>query len=129
MTTTIFLEQVGDGFHYFYVYYDGETYYHELHGLSYQGSNQKQKYVKVKCGIGLMNLQLRILKAMGLAHSRHNISIVYQAPQRVVDTQVFYNSLQLSGDAEVKMMWEVVAQMVARWFIASNLYVIIEPAQ
>ena len=26
-------------FHYFYVYYDGETYYHELHGLSYQDSN------------------------------------------------------------------------------------------
>ena len=35
-------------FHYFYVYYDRETYYYELYGLSYQGSNQKQKYVKVK---------------------------------------------------------------------------------
>ena len=41
-------------FHFFYVYYDGEMYYHELHGLSYQGSNQKHKFVKVKCGIGLM---------------------------------------------------------------------------
>ena len=75
-------------FHFFYVYYDREMYYHELHGLSYQGSNQKQKYVKVKHGIGLTNLQRRILKAMGLDHSRHNISIVYRAPQRVVDTQV-----------------------------------------
>ena len=81
-------------FHYFYVYYDGETYYHELHGLSYQGSNQKHKCVKVKRGIDLMKLQQRILTAMGLDHSRHNISIVYRAPQRVVDTQVFYNSLQ-----------------------------------
>ena len=77
-------------FHFFYVYYDGEMYYH---GLSYQGLNQKQKYVKVKCGIGLMNLQRRILKVMGLDHSRHNISITYRAPKRVVDMQVFYNSL------------------------------------
>ena len=75
-----------------------------------------------------MNLQRRILKVMGLDHSRHNISIMYQAPQRVVDTQVFYNSLQLSGGAEVKMMWEVVAQMVARGFVASDLYVTIKPA-
>ena len=52
-------------------------YYHELHGLSYQGSNRKQKYVKVKRGIGPTNLQRRILKAMGLDHSRHKISIVY----------------------------------------------------
>ena len=65
---------------------------------------------------------------MGLDHSRHNISIVYRAPQRVVDTQVFYNSLQLSGGAEVKMMWEVVAQMVARGFVASNLSVTVELA-
>ena len=73
-------------FHFFYVYYDGETYYHELHGLSYQGLNQKQKCVKVKCGIGLMNLQRRILKAMGLDRSWHNISIMYRAPQLVVGT-------------------------------------------
>ena len=53
-------------FHFFYVCYDEEMYYHELHGLSYQGSNQKQKYVEVKRGIGLMNLQRRILKAMGV---------------------------------------------------------------
>ena len=115
-------------FHFFYVYYDGEMYYHELHGLSYQGSNQKRKYVKVKRGLGLMNLQRRILKVMGLEHSRHKISIVYRAPQWVVDTQVFYNSLQLLGGTKVKMMWEMVAQMVARGFIASDLYVTVEPA-
>ena len=115
-------------FHFFYLYYDGEMYYHSLHGLSYQGSNQKQKYVKVKRGIGLTNLQRRILKAMGLDQSRHTISIVYRAPQRVVDTHVFYNSLQLSGGTEVKMMWEMVAQMVALGFIASDLYVTVEPA-
>ena len=73
-------------FHFFYLYYDGEMFYHESHGLSYQGLNQKQKYVKVKRVIGLTNLQRRILKVMGLDHSRHNISIVYRAPQRVVDT-------------------------------------------
>ena len=28
----------------------------------------------------------------------------------------------------MKMMWEIVAQMVARGFIASDLYVIVEPA-
>ena len=115
-------------FHIFYVYYDGETYYHDLHGLSYQGSNQKQKCVRVKRGIGLMNLQRRILKAMGLDQSRHNISIVYRAPQLVVGTQVFYNSLQLSGGTEVKMMWEFVGQMVVKGFVASELYVTIEPA-
>ena len=115
-------------FCFFYVYYDGETYYHDLHGLSYQGSNQKQKYVKVTRGIGLMNLQRRILKAMGLNQSRHNISIVYRAPQLVVGTQVFYNSLQLSSGAEVKRMWEVVEQMVVKGFVASELYVTIEPA-
>ena len=75
-----------------------------------------------------MNLQRRILKAMGLDHSRHKISIVCRVPQRVVDTQVFYNSIQLSGGTEVKMMWEMVAQMVARRFIATDLYVTVEPA-
>nr|POF24521.1 gdsl esterase/lipase [Quercus suber] len=114
-------------FHFFYVYYDGEMYYHELHGLSYQGSNQKQKCVKMKRGIGLMNVKRRILKAMGLDQSRHNISIVYRAPQLVVGTQVVYNSLQLSSGAEVKMMWAVVEQMVVKGFVASELYVTVEP--
>ena len=104
-------------FHFFYLYYDGEMYYHSLHGLSYQGSNQKQKYVKVKPGIGLTNLQRRILKAMGLDHSRHKISIVYRAPQQVVDTQVFYNSLQLSGGTEVKMTWE----WLHKWWLEDSL--------
>ena len=115
-------------FHFFYVYYDGEMYYHELHGLSYQGSNQKQKCVKVKRGIGPINLQQRILKAIELDQSRHNISIVYRAPQLVVGTQVFYNSLQLSSGTEVKMMWEVVEQMVVKGFVALELYVTVEPA-
>ena len=76
--------------------------------LSYQGLNQKHKCVKVKRGISLRKLQQRIFMAMGLDHSRHNISIAYRAPQRVVDIQVFYNSLQLLGGAKVKMMWEFV---------------------
>ena len=115
-------------FHYFYVCYDGEMYYHELCGLSYQGSNQKHKCLKVKCGISLRKLQQRILTAMGLDHFRHNISFVYWAPQRVVDTQVFYNSLQLSSNAEVKMMQEFVEQMLVKGFIALNLYVTIKLA-
>ncbi|KAF3972683.1 hypothetical protein CMV_003830 [Castanea mollissima] len=114
-------------FHFFYVYYDGEMYYHDLHGLSYQGSNQKQNCVRVKRGIGLMKLQRRILKVMRLDHSRHKISIVYRAPQRVLDTHVFYNSLQLSSGTQVKMMWEIVEQMVVKGFFASDLYVTVEP--
>ena len=114
-------------FHIFYVYYDGETYYHELYGLSYRGSNQKQKCVKVKRGIGLMNLQWRILKTMGPDHFRPHISIVYRAPQLLVGTQVFYNSLQLLGGAEVKMMWEVVEKMVVKGFVVSELYVLLSP--
>nr|POE60549.1 hypothetical protein CFP56_71167 [Quercus suber] len=74
-----------------------------------------------------MNLKRRILKAMGLDQSRHNISIVYRAPQLVVGTQVVYKSLQLSGGAEVKMIWEVVEQMVVKGFVASELYVTVEP--
>nr|POE57385.1 coatomer subunit gamma [Quercus suber] len=74
-----------------------------------------------------MNLKRRILKAMGLDQSRHNISIMYRAPQLVVGTQVVYKSLQLSGGAEVKMMWEVVEQMVVKEFVASELYVTVEP--
>nr|POE96213.1 exosome complex component rrp45a [Quercus suber] len=81
----------------------------------------------VKRGIGLMNLKQRILKAMGLDQSRHNISIMYRAPQLVVGTQVVYNSLQLSGGAKVKMMWAIVEQMVVKGFIASELYVTVEP--
>ena len=53
-------------FHFFYVYYDGEMYYHELHGLSYQGSNQKQKCVKMKREIGLMNLQTKNIEGDGV---------------------------------------------------------------
>ena len=53
-------------FHFFYVYYDGETYYHELHGLSYQGSNQKQKCVNMKREIGLMNLQTKNIEGDGV---------------------------------------------------------------
>ena len=63
-----------------------------------------------------------------LDHFRHNIYNMYRAPQQVVDTQVFYNSLQLSGGTVVKMMWEMFAQMVARGFIASDLYVTVQPA-
>nr|POF18947.1 putative lrr receptor-like serine/threonine-protein kinase [Quercus suber] len=64
---------------------------------------------------------------MGLDHSRHNISIVYQAPQRVVDTQVFHNSPHLSDGAEVKMMWEFVEQTLVKGFNASDPSVTIEP--
>ena len=48
---------------------------------------------------------------------------MYQACQLVVGTQVFYNSLQLSTGAEVKMMWEVVEQMVVKGFVASEVTV------
>ena len=36
--------------HNFYVYYDREAYINDLHGLSYRGSNQKQKLIEVNVG-------------------------------------------------------------------------------
>ena len=79
--------------HYFYVYYDGEAYINDLQGLSYQVPNQKQKLVKLKHGMHMRKMKWKIMSALGLDKDSHDISIVHQAPQQLVRTQVFYNSI------------------------------------
>ena len=89
--------------HYFYVYYDEEAYINDLHGLSYRGPNQKQTLIEVKCGIHTRKLKWKIMSTMGLDKDTHDISIVFRAPQQLVGTQVFYNSipLQCNNDANI----------------------------
>nr|POF02057.1 b3 domain-containing transcription factor vrn1 [Quercus suber] len=112
------------GRHCFYVYYDGEQYFHDLHGLSYGGESVKKKFIQLKCKTHFKKMHRKIMEALGLDKESHKISIVYRAPQILVNTQVVYNSNPLCGDADVDMMWAVI-----KWtpqFIASDLYVTIE---
>ena len=62
--------------------------------------------------------------ALGLDKDSHDISIVYQASQQLVSTQVFYNSIQLQCDDDVDIMWGVIKRTPQ--FIAANLYVTID---
>ena len=94
--------------HYFYVYYNGEAYINDLHGLSYRGLNQKQMLVAMKCGIHMRKLKRKIMSTLGLDKDSHDISIVFRAPQQLVGTQVFYNSIPLQCDDDVDIMWGVV---------------------
>ena len=64
------------------------------------------------------------MEALGLDSESHKISIVYRAPQLLVNTHVFYNSNPLGCDADVDMIWTVIKQTPQ--FIASDLYVTIE---
>nr|POF09554.1 hypothetical protein CFP56_78187 [Quercus suber] len=112
------------GRHCFYVYYDGEQYFHDLHGLSYGGESVKKKFIQLKCKTHLRKMHQKIMEALGLDKESHKISIVYRAPQLLVNTQVVYNSNSLCGDAEVDMMWAVIKRTLQ--FIASDLYVTIE---
>ena len=65
--------------HYFYVYYDGEAYINDLHGLSYRGPNHKKKLVEVKRGIHMRKLKRKIMSTLGLQKDFHDISIVFRA--------------------------------------------------
>ena len=64
------------------------------------------------------------MSALGLDKDSHDISIVYRAPQQLVSTQVFYNSIKLQRDDDVDMMWGVIKR--ASQFIASELYVTVD---
>ena len=64
------------------------------------------------------------MTALGLDKDSHNISIVYHASQQLVNTQIFYNSIQLLCEDDVDMMLVVIKQKSQ--FIASDLYVTIE---
>ena len=66
----------------------------------------------------------KIMTALGLDKDSHNISIVYHASQQLVNTQIFYNSIQLLCEDDVDMMLVVIKQKPQ--FIASDLYVTIE---
>ena len=112
------------GRHCFYVYYDGEQYFHELHGLSYRGKLVKQKFIELKWGTHLRKMHRKIIEALGLDRESHKISILYHAPQQLVDTQVVYNSNPLGCDADVDMMWTVIKRTPQ--FIAFDLYVTVE---
>ncbi|KAK7851611.1 abc transporter c family member 10 [Quercus suber] len=112
------------GRHCFYVYYDGEQYFHDLHGLSYRGKSVKQKFIESKCGTHLRKMHWKIMEALGLDRGSHKISIVYHAPKILVITQVLYNSNSLGCDADMDMMWTVIKQTPK--FIASDLYVTVE---
>ena len=107
--------------HYFYVYYDEEAYINDLHGLSYRGPNQKQTLIEVKCGIHTRKLKWKIMSTMGLDKDTHDISIVFQAPQQLVGTQVFYNSILLQCNNDANIMWGVIKR--AGQFIVFGLYV------
>ena len=89
------------GHHYFYIYYDGEQYYHDLHRLSYRGQLLKQKFIKLKCGTHLRKMHRKIMAALGLDRESHKIFIMYRAPQLLVNSQVFYNSNMLPSDDDV----------------------------
>ena len=112
------------GRHCFYVYYDGEQYFHDLHGLSYKGESVKQKFIELKWGTHLRKMHRKIMEALRLDRESHKISIVYHAPQILVNTQVVYNSNSLGCDADVDMMWAVIKRTPQ--FIVSDLYVIVE---
>ena len=64
------------------------------------------------------------MSSMGLDKDTHDISIVFRAPQQLVGTQVFYNSIPLQCDNDANIMWGVIKQTPQ--FIASNLYVTID---
>ena len=66
----------------------------------------------------------KIMEALGLDRESHKISIMYRAPQLLVNTQVVYNLNSLGYDADVDMMWTLIKRTPQ--FIASDLYVIVE---
>ena len=112
------------GRHCFYIYYDGEQYFHDLHGLSYRGESVKQKFIELKWGTHLSKMHRKIMEVLRLDRESHKISIMYRAPQLLVNTQVVYNLNSLGCDADVDMMWTVIKRTPQ--FIASDLYVIVE---
>ena len=64
------------------------------------------------------------MSTLGLDKDSYDISIVFQAPQQLVGTQVFYNLIQLQCDDDVDIMWGVIKR--APQFIGSDLYVTID---
>nr|POE68742.1 hypothetical protein CFP56_17621 [Quercus suber] len=61
---------------------------------------------------------------LGLDKDSHNLSIVYCASQQLMNTQIFYNSIQLLCEDDVDMMLAVIRRTPQ--FIAFDLYVTVE---
>ena len=61
---------------------------------------------------------------LGLDKDSHNISIVYRAFQQLLNTQIFYNSIQLLCEDDVDMMLVVIKRTPQ--FIVFDLYVTVE---
>ena len=61
---------------------------------------------------------------LGLDKDSHNISIIYRAFQQLLNTQIFYNSIQLLCEDDVDMMLVVIKRTPQ--FIAFDLYVTVE---
>ena len=61
------------------------------------------------------------MSTLGLDKDTHDISIVFRAPQQLVGTQVFYNSIPLQCNNDANIMWGVIKR--AGQFISSDLYV------
>ncbi|KAL0002077.1 hypothetical protein SO802_015858 [Lithocarpus litseifolius] len=112
------------GRHCFYIYYDGKQYFHDLPGLPYRGESVKQKFTELKCRTHLRKMHRKIMETLGLDRESHKISIVYCAPQLLVNTQVVYNSNPLGCNANMDMMWTVIKRTPQ--FIVSDLYVTVE---
>jgi len=72
----------------------------------------------------MRKLKRKKISTLELDKDSHDISIVFQAPQQLVGTQVFYNSILLKCDDDVDIMWGVIKQ--ARKFIGSDLYVTVD---
>nr|POF10203.1 hypothetical protein CFP56_14143 [Quercus suber] len=87
------------GHHYFYVYYNREQYYHDLHGLSYRGESLKQKFIKLTCETHLRKMHRKIMATLGLDRESHKIPIVYYAPQLLVNTQFIVSNLYVTVKA------------------------------
>nr|POE86703.1 hypothetical protein CFP56_46914 [Quercus suber] len=85
------------GRHCFYVYYNGEQYFHELHGLSYRGESMKQKFIDLKCRTHLRKMHRKIMEALGLDRESHKISIVYRALQLLFIASDLYVTVEAVG--------------------------------
>ena len=72
----------------------------------------------------MRKMKRKIMSTLGLDKDSHDISIVFRAPQRLVGTQVFYNSIPLQCNDDVDIMWGVIKR--APQFIGFDLYVTVD---
>nr|POE81918.1 hypothetical protein CFP56_08241 [Quercus suber] len=88
------------GRHYFYVYYDEEQYFHDLHGLSYRGESVKKKFIELKCGTHLRKMHRKIMEALGGVEAPHLLLLDVQ-PSFADATPLPYNNQPCSAIDDV----------------------------